>query len=202
MTNSVWSLLRPSGLGNPPYVLLGVVVALGALALGHTIRLWRRQKAQGFGPAKPRGLWYAVAAAAPIILAAGQGAGYWPLIHTREVAAPWFTARFGPWVGGDLETVAWASAELVSAGLATAIAAWAAGRLARRFAAAGPLDGYWLSNPVSAVVGLALFAAVEPAMKTDFEHWGEAMWLTRVFGVVPIYAWVFHLGATGGRTRA
>jgi len=57
------------------------------------------------------------------------------------------------------------------------------------------LDGYWLANPLSALAVLLLFAAVEPSVRTDLERWGSAAWTTRVFIVVPIYAWCFHAGA-------
>ena len=202
MTNAARILLWPAGLGNPPYSLLGVVMALGLVALGQTVRLWRHQRA-GQRPPSARRLWYVrLAMAGPITLAVAQGAAYWPLLSIREVAWSWFEVRFGPWVGGDLAMLAWASTELVAACLVTTVAVWAIGRCARVIGLANPLDGYWLSNPVSALAGLLLFAVIEPAVKTDFEHWSEAMWLTRVLGVVPIYAWAFHLGSMrGGRTR-
>ncbi len=141
-----------------------------------------------------------LAVAAPFLLTVAQAAGYYVLLPMREAAWPWFQARFGEWAS-EWESLAWAVGELGTVFLATSVSAFVVGRLAGSVGLVGPFGGYWLANPLSAIGALVIFAALEPAIRTDFEHWTTLTWFTRVIAVVPIYAWCFQAGGRGGRTR-
>jgi hypothetical protein len=202
MTVVGWALLRQEGLGNPPYSLLATVLGLALLSIGSSVRQWAVRRKNGEHAPSARRLWYiGIFVGGPALIAATQAVGYYAVLPTREATWPWFSATFGPWAG-EWESLAWAIAELCAVCLVTTLALFLVGRYAGAVGLVKPLDGYFLANPVSTAAGLILFAAVEPAVRTDFEHWTGTTWLTRVFFVVPIYAWVFHVGATrGGRTR-
>jgi hypothetical protein len=197
MTYVGGSLLRQEALGSPPYSFLAIVLALALLSFASSVQQWLRSRKNGERPPSARWFWYAsLMVAGPLILAVAQAASYYSVLPTREAAWPWFSARYGE-LASEWESLAWATTELCAVCLVTAVASLAVGRCARAVGLRGPFDGYWLANPVSVTAALLLFAAVEPAVRTDFEHWGSATWLTRVFSVVPLCAWFFHAGAGG-----
>jgi len=190
------TLLHQEALGSPPYSLLAIVLGVSFLAFGSSVRQWLRRSATRPQPPSSRRFWIpGVALGGPLVLAIAQATAYYFLLPMREASWPWFAARFGPWGAPEWESLAWAVTESCVALLVTSLAAFGVGRYAGRAGLVEPLDGYWLANPLSALAILMLFAAAEPAVRSDLERWGPAAWLTRLFIVVPIYAWCFHAGA-------
>jgi hypothetical protein len=61
-----------------------------------------------------------------------------------------------------------------------------------------PLDGYWLTNPVSLAAGYVLYHAVlgHRLPYAEYKYWGAAMWVVQVLLACPVYAWLFYKAAT------
>jgi hypothetical protein len=75
----------------------------------------------------------------------------------------------------------------------------AVGWLIGKARSVAPLDGFWLTNPASVIVGLILCNEVSREAGSVLEHWGLTVWALRGVAACPIYAWLFFAAASGLR---
>jgi hypothetical protein len=191
----VRALLAADELGSPPYVASVGILVLAGLAAMSSVRQWRRRPTRvETSSAQPRAWWLALFVLGPVVICAAYVASYHLAMPvTRALIWPPIRAVEG-WPDAWEFDAVWPLEELLAGTTVAALFMVAAGWLVGKARALSPLDGYWLANPVSIVVGHILCAVVFTA-GYEFEHWNGTMWALRVLVLCPVYAWLFYAGA-------
>ncbi len=200
----VRALLTADELGSPPYVASGTLFLLAVLAGVTSVRHWRQGRTPTeSSPLRPRASRWLLLVLGPIVFCAAYVAsGYGAMPAMRALIWPAVRAIEG-WPDAWEFDAVWPLEELLAGSITASIFVLASGWLVAKARRILPLDGYWLANPVTIVVGHVL-CALAFRVGYEFAHWNGTMWLLRVVVLCPVYAWLFYAGNAGiprgGRT--